>query len=278
MFNNFSGKCSLFWGNFKKLIWGRVWPLFRERVLLRQKINIIFFYHKLGNGCFIIKLVFRKSRIFGQNCDVRVRTMELCMPWLALRPVLVGHGDCSSCGLLCGLFQPAAAIAPLVACFAACFSNLRRLLLPRVRSIYIYLSTFILLSQSGYIENSSAKIHFVTRGRVVNFPLNTVSVPRRRHTLPVPCYPLRVFNHPEGSLSSRAASFIFFKFILYFDRGHFSRNHRTITACAVRQFLPLLSVVAFPLLLCSGTGRVHTLCGSEAKRFRSASTLLLPPY
>ncbi len=103
------------------------------------------------------------------------------MPRLASRPVSASHSDCSS---------------------------------PRVRSTYLYLSTFIQLSRNRCIEISSAKIYFVARGCVVGVPLNTASVPHRRCTLPVLRYPLRMFNHPPPGLfvvASCPISFFIFR-------------------------------------------------------------------
>ncbi len=78
MLNHFFGKRSIFWRNCKKLFWGRIWTFFRERGFLGQKLILLFFYHELGNGCFIINKFFEKSSIFGEK--------------IAKNPFVGGHG------------------------------------------------------------------------------------------------------------------------------------------------------------------------------------------
>ncbi len=65
--NNFFEKSRVFWGNRKKPFWRRIWPFFKERGLLRQKINITFFNDEIGKSCFIIEQVFRKKQYFGRK-------------------------------------------------------------------------------------------------------------------------------------------------------------------------------------------------------------------
>ncbi len=50
----------------RKPFWGCIWPFFRERGLLRQKIIITFFYQELGNGCFIIELYLTTTVVDGK--------------------------------------------------------------------------------------------------------------------------------------------------------------------------------------------------------------------
>ncbi len=49
----------------------RIWPFFRERRVLGQKIDVTYFHRELGNGYFIIEQVFRKKKnsIFRGNCE-----------------------------------------------------------------------------------------------------------------------------------------------------------------------------------------------------------------